>query len=410
MSRPFRVAALLLAAATLTFPSSLEAQRDAPASLVASARAVTREVAALRDLPVLEPVDFRVSDRETIREFARASLDREMPPERWGAYEALLEHTGLIPPTTDLHELILSLYTEQIAGYYDPARKTFYLADWLPELLQRAVVAHEVTHALQDQHFDLERWLAELPPTEDGALARAAVAEGDAMAAMLAYVLVPTGASLDDLPGVGELLRRNAGAAGAAFPTFDRAPKALQRLLLFPYVEGADFVLAVRERGGWDAVDRLYREPPASTEQILHPERYWNGSDPPRSIDLPSGAPSETTRMSGSWGEFGVALVLEAALGDSLAAREAARGWAGDRYALSRAEDGTRVYRWSLAWDSTGAAERFAEAYAQATVSRFPGPARYVTGEGRFEFDHPVRTLELVWSGDRVEIFEKHAR
>lgn len=404
------VAGVLSAATVLSVPAPLSAQRDAPAALVASAREVTREIASLRGLPVLEPVDFQVSDRETIREFARASLEREMPAEQWAGYEALLAHTGLIPPTTSLEDLVLSLYTEQIAGYYDPARKTFYLADWLPELLQRAVVAHEATHALQDQHFDLERWLAEVPSTEDGALARAAVTEGDAMAAMLAYILVPTGVSLDDLPGVGELLSRNAGATAAAFPTFDQAPKALQRLLLFPYVEGADFVLEARARGGWDAVDRLYREPPVSTEQILHPERYWGTFDEPRAVDRLAAAPGEIELTSGSWGEFGVALVLEAGLGDSMAARETARGWDGDRYALTRADDGARIYRWSLVWDSPAAAERFAEAYAQATVHRFPGPARFVTGEGRFEFEHPIRSLRMTWSNDRVQIHERDPR
>ncbi|MBW3661430.1 MAG: hypothetical protein KY397_07355, partial [Gemmatimonadetes bacterium] len=300
---------------------------------------------------------------------------------------------------------------EGILAFYEPETKrvTVKGAGELGVSV-KATLVHELTHALQDQHFDLQRWLAELPPTEDGALARAAVAEGDAMAAMLAYVLVPTGISLDDLPGVGELLRRNAGATGAAFPTFDRAPKALQRLLLFPYVEGADFVLASRERGGWEAVDRLYREPPGSTEQILHPERYWETFDAPRSLRPPEPAPGEAELTSGSWGEFGVALVLEAALGDSTLAREAARDWDGDRYALWRAGDGARIFRWSLVWDTPAAAERFAETYARATVTRFPGSARFVTGEGRFEFEHADRTLALTWSGDRVEIFERDAR
>lgn len=404
MNRRARVLASLVAVA-LT-PLALPAQEN-PAELVPLARSVTREMAALRDLPLRRPVDFEVSDRATIREYARESLEREMGPDLWAAYEALLVHTGLVPDSVALHDLVLSLYTEQIAGYYDPARKTFYLADWLPRLLQRAVVAHEAAHALQDQHFDLERWLAEVSPTEDGALARAAITEGDAMAAMLAYLLAPSGATLEDLPGVGEMLRQNAGATGAAFPTFDRAPKALQRLLLFPYVEGADFVLAALRRGGWDAVDRLYRDPPGSTEQILHPERYWETRDPPRPLDAPTAEPGDSLLVSGSWGEFGVALVLEAASEDSTAARAAARGWGGDRFGLWRATDGALVYRWSLAWDSPAAAGRFATAYAQGVATRFPGSARITTGEGRFEFENARRTVALTWDGDRVEVRER---
>lgn len=395
------VAAALSFAAT---PPPALAQREAPEALVAAARAVTREVAALRRLPVRRPIDFQVSDRETIESYARQALAREMTPAQWDAYERLLVHVGLVPGDVDLRELVLALYAEQIAGYYDPDKKTFYLADWLPRLLQKAVVAHEVTHALQDQHFDLARWLAELSPTEDGALARAAVAEGDAMSAMLAYLLVPMGVEVADLPAVSSLLDRNAGAIAAAYPTFDEAPPALQRLLLFPYVEGADFVRAALRSGGWDAVDRLYRDPPVSTEQILHPERYWDARDSPTEVPIPAvGGELLTT---GSWGEFGVRLILEAGLDDRPTATEAARGWDGDRYALARESAGRLAFAWSTVWDSAAHARRFADAYAQAVVRRFPGPARLATGEGRFAFEVSGRRTTVRREDSRVEIVE----
>lgn len=404
----FTLIAALLPAALAQTPAPAAAQRAAPASLVAAARAVTREVAAIRGLPVRRPIDFQVSDRSTIRGYAREALAREMSADEWEAYEALLAHVGLIPPDLDLEEIVLALYVEQIAGYYDPGRKTFYLADWLPHLLQRAVVAHEVTHALQDQHFDLERWLAEASPTEDAVLARAAVVEGDAMASMLAYLLVPTGVPPESLPAVGALLGQRGAAIGAAFPTFDRAPEALQRLLLFPYVEGADFVLASLRRGGWETVDGLYRDPPASTEQILHPERYWETRDPPRPLETP-GPAEPPPWTAGSWGEFGIALVLEAALGDSAAANAAARGWDGDRFALRRTPDGALLYAWSSLWDSEADARQFAEAYAQTVVRRFPGSARIETGAGRFAFEGSGRRVEVRRVADRVEVLERLA-
>jgi hypothetical protein len=108
---------------------------------------------------------------------------------------------------------------------------------------------------------------------------------------------------------------------------------------------------------------------------------------------------------TGSWGEFGVRLVLGAALGDSLAARPA-RGWDGDRYALYRRPDGGRRFAWRLAWDSPRDAEEFARAYAQATVRRFPGPSKIETGRGRFSFQGPGRSVSIRWSGSRVEIRE----
>jgi hypothetical protein len=382
------------------------AQSPAPAQLVDDAREIARQLARIRGLATLRQIDFEVSDKATIRTYARASLAEQMPAGRWGAYELLLVHTGMIPPGTDLEDLVVSLYAEQIAGYYDPARKTFYLADWLPPLLQRGVVAHEVTHALQDQHFDLERWLAELSPTEDGSLARAAVAEGDAMAAMIAYLLEPVGAGVEDLPPISSLLEGQGGAIADAYPSFDAAPAALQQLLMFPYVEGSDFVREALSRGGWEAVDRLYRDPPASTEQILHPERYFDARDVPRAVALP-GEDSESAPLAeGSWGEFGTRLALAAALADTALPALAARGWDGDRYALWRDPQGSIRYVWITLWDSPALAERFAEAYSQAAMDRASAPARIATAEGRFELAAGGRTMTLLRRGDRVEIRE----
>jgi hypothetical protein len=383
------------------------AQTPAPARLVTEARGIARQVADIRGLAINRPIDFEVSDRATVQAYARASLAGQMPPEQWEAYEALLVHTRMIPPGIDLEEQVLGLYAEQIAGYYDPARKTFYLADWLPELLQRGVVAHEVTHALQDQHFDLKPWLAEAPPTEDGSLARAAVAEGDAMAAMIAFLLEPMGTGVEDLPSLSNLLQGQGGMIAETYPTFDAAPVALQRLLLFPYVEGSDFVMDALRRGGWKAVDRLYRDPPASTEQILHPERYFGARDEPRAVALPAETLAAPVVTEGSWGEFGTRLVLAAALADTALPAVAARGWDGDRYGLWREPTGGGLrYVWVTLWDTPELAERFAAAYSQGAIDRASAPVRIATAEGSFELASGGRTLALVRRNDRVEIRE----
>lgn len=406
-----RAARLLAATLALGLCAPARAQSPTP-DLLAEARGIARQMSAIRGLAILRPIDFEVSDKSTVTEYARASLSDQMPPGQWEAYEALLIHTGMIPAGTDLEDLVVRLYAEQIAGYYDPARKTFYLADWLPRLLQRGVVAHEVTHALQDQHFDLERWLSALSPTEDGALARAAIAEGDAMAAMIAFLLEPVGAGIEDLPPISSLLEEGSAGMTAGYPTFDAAPRALQQLLLFPYVEGSDFVREALARGGWNAVDRLYRDPPASTEQILHPDRYFDARDEPRDVTLPSDVtPSpDATRpgdvSEGSWGEFGTRLALSATLADTALAALAASGWDGDRYGLWRDPSGSTRYVWVTLWDSPEIAERFADAYAQAALDRAPDSARIATAEGRFDLTSADRTLRLVRRGDAVEIRE----
>lgn len=400
-----RATLILLGFLALTSPPAYS-QRDASATLVAAARAVGREMSAIRELPWQGPVDFQVSDRSTIRQFARDAMSREMTPQQWEDFESLLLHCGLIPEGTDLHQLVERLYVEQVAGYYDPHRETFYLADWLPELMQRGVVAHETTHALQDQHFDLEMWLSAVPPTEDGSIVRAAIAEGDAMSAMLAYLLAPTGVDVRSLPDVAGLMEGNSAAIAQAYPAFDQAPKALQRLLLFPYVEGSRFVLRVLREGGWGAVDELYEDPPASTEQILHPELYLETRDDPVPLEIPGGPEGSDLLVAGSWGEFGTSLLLEATLGDTLVSRRASRGWDGDRYAIYRRRDGRLAYAWVSVWDSPTAAEQFAETYAQATVKRFPGSARVATRADGFSFDGPGRSLDLRRRDFSVEIRE----
>ncbi len=402
---PSRAGRLLATALALCLGLPARAQSPAP-DLLAEARAIAREMAGIRGLALVRPIDFEVSDKATVTEFARASLSDQMPPEQWEAYETLLVHTGMIPPGTRLEDLVVRLYAEQIAGYYDPARKTFYLADWLPRLLQRGVVAHEVTHALQDQHFDLERWLSALSPTEDGALARAAIAEGDAMAAMIAFLLEPVGAGIEDLPPLASLLGEGSGGMAAGYPTFDAAPAALQQLLLFPYVEGSDFVREALARGGWSAVDRLYRDPPSSTEQILHPDRYFDSRDEPRAVELPPDVAAPAALSEGSWGEFGTRLALAATLADTALAAVAASDWDGDRYGLWQGPAGSTRYVWVTLWDSPAAAERFAEAYAQAALDRAPASARIATAEGRFDLTSAGRTLRLVRRGDTVEIRE----
>ncbi|HET6360947.1 MAG TPA: hypothetical protein VFH11_02705 [Gemmatimonadota bacterium] len=403
--RTSRAGKLLAAALALGLCVPARAQSPAP-DLLAEARAIARQMAGIRGLAILRPIDFEVSDKATVTEYARTSLSDQMPPGQWEAYEALLVHTGMIPPGTDLEDLVVRLYAEQIAGYYDPARKTFYLADWLPRLLQRGVVAHEVTHALQDQHFDLERWLSALSPTEDGTLARAAIAEGDAMAAMIAFMLEPVGAGIEDLPPLSSLLEEGSAGMAAGYPTFDAAPESLQRLLLFPYVEGSDFVREALGRGGWNAVDRLYRDPPASTEQILHPDRYFDARDEPRAVSLPADTIAPAALTEGSWGEFGTRLALAATLADTALADVAASGWDGDRYGLWRDPAGSTRYLWVTLWDSPAIAERFADAYAQAALDRAPASARITTANGRFDLTSADRTLRLVRRGDTVEIRE----
>src|SRR5258708_3794477 len=173
--------------------------------------------------------------------------------------------------------LLVNVLTEQVEGLYDPKAREFYIADWSPLADQRMVMAHELTHALEDQHFQIEKWVKAARPNEDAELARDAVLEGSAMAAMVDYLMLSTGRSLKDLPDFdpGMLI----GDLGST-PTLQKAPPFLKDTLIFPYIGGLSFSAAILKNKGWAALPGVFERPPVSTQQILHPALYPSGKIP----------------------------------------------------------------------------------------------------------------------------------
>src|SRR5262249_5059823 len=226
---------------------------------------------------------------------------------------------------------MVDLLTEQIAGLYDPKAHEFYVADWIPIADQRMVMAHELTHALEDQHFQIEAWVKAARPNDDAELARESVLEGSAMAAMVDYLLQGTGRSLKDLPDIdpsmliGDL---------ESTPELKKAPPFLKDALLFPYLDGLNFSAAVLKPAGWSALSGVFSKPPVSTQQILHPELYRAGKVP-ASVALPA---MEAT-LGQDWakleenamGEVGWNEVLKQFLGEAKAT-STSTAWDGDRY------------------------------------------------------------------------------
>ena len=161
---------------------------------------------------------------------------------------------------------MVDLLTEQIAGLYDPRAREFYIADWIPLEDQRMVMAHELTHALQDQHFQIEGWVKAARPNDDAELAREAVLEGSAMAAMIDYLLKGTGRSVEDLPAIDPALL--AGDTSKT-PKLQEAPQFMKDALIFPYFAGLTFSTAILKSSGWKGVSAVFAKPPVSTQQIM---------------------------------------------------------------------------------------------------------------------------------------------
>src|SRR6266550_3377250 len=232
------------------------------AALIAATSDVLKETSEIRQLPILRPVQSSTQTRAEIERMIMKNLDEDTTPAQIHAAEITLKKLGLAPPDFQYRALMLRVLTEQVAGYYDPKTREFHLADWIDLDGQRPIMAHELTHALQDQHFNLRRFEHWPKGDSDAELAAHALIEGDATLAMALYVA--------NNPLVALAFMKSLGAAGMASVELDKAPRALRESLLFPYQDGEKWVNALYKRGGWTAVSQAFTTLPQSTEQILH--------------------------------------------------------------------------------------------------------------------------------------------
>jgi len=301
-----------------------------------------------------EPDPIEVTPAQARREGVE-SLDQDYPPARRRADAELLVLLGLLPPGTDLGEAAASTYGEGVAGYYDPRSGRMRVvkgAQTANRVLYEMTVAHELTHALEDQRFEFD--LERLASGNDGALAYTALIEGTATALMYRYV--------EHRFGPEETL---GGLAASAFAPTGDLPPFLMAQLVFPYTAGEAFVERLLELGSgdWTVVNAALRfRPPASTEQVMHPQAYVEVDQPERvSVRGPVRAlgPGWRELRSGALGEWLTGRLLARAGGTS--SGDAAAGWGGDRYVLlGRGEDRAVVARWT--WDTPADEEQFVAA------------------------------------------------
>ena len=280
----------------------------------------------------------------------------------------------------DYGDFILRLLTEQVGGYFDADRKTLFIASWLPSQQQIPVMVHELTHALQDQYFNLGHLLEDdrKLQNDDEILAHQAVIEGDAVAVMLDYVLEPSGRDFSQLPDLASVMRSQFTAADAQYEVFRSAPMYLKETLVFPYGYGAAFIQkAWGKYQAWSQIDKLYPDLPASTEQIMHPEKYFGARDDPKTVRIehPQGSlgPEWKATYKNVLGEFSLYLMLRLYLPEEQA-QKAAAGWGGDQVWLVESAAGNRaaVFDYSV-WDSKEDADEFYAAFKEWCARKYPG-------------------------------------
>jgi hypothetical protein len=332
------------------------------------------QVEALRGQQLRKPLVTGVKTREEVMAFIVQRLADEYGPAKVKAEGRFLKLQGLLPQDLVYGDFIGKLLTEQVAGFYDHTRQELHIADWLPSLLQAPVMAHEIFHAIQDQEWGGGKLIDSKRYSHDVLLAHAALLEGDATVVMLNYQQKAMGMDVD--VSTSPMIVRMIAASlpmqmsSPQFPVMASAPDYLKQSMIFPYQQGLMFVAALRQGGqSWDDVRQVYADPPASTEQILHPERYFKDRDQPSVVTISEPViPSFVRTWEGVSGEFHARQLLLGPLSVS-DATDAAAGWDGDYTVLETRGAEAYVLTCST-WDTAADAKVFAQALERAHVAR----------------------------------------
>jgi hypothetical protein len=294
-----------------------------------------KRVSEARALPALKPVPGVVLARDALLAQVRAHLEREVPPEAITHEGLELQLFGFLPTSFDYLAATFELLDAQLAGFYEPSDSTMYMAADLDGTNAEATLAHELDHALQDQHFDLKAHSKYEAGKSDAQSAYDALAEGDATSAMadVLFAKMMPGKTALDLPD--DAFEANVlGSMGGAGGTGD-VPSLMKSSLIAPYLVGTRFVNALRRAGGWSAVDAAWKDLPTTSEQILHVEK-WRTHEPALDVTVPTFA-----ALGGGWtavdidttGELGLRLAFAEWMGVDRA-KLAAAGWGGDHDVL----------------------------------------------------------------------------
>lgn len=357
-------------------------------------------VSRIRGQEFDKAVPPNIYNREELGKEMQRMMEEEYTAEELELMDGSYKAFGLVPASVDCKQLVTKLLTEEVAGFYDPDSKRMVLIveegsaedpGWLGRLLgsapafdkdeQKTTLAHELTHALQDQLYDLNAMQFGIEKDDDMLTAFSALVEGDATLLMFA--------EMDDEQDITkmdpEAIRATFNIMSWMLPlaggeTFRKSPPIFRDSLIFPYFQGMVFVLSGAEYGGWERIHRIYSDPPTSTEQIMHPEKYFGEDrDTPQLVILPNASellPGWKHLGGNVLGELQTSILLKRVIGG----KAAADGWDGDRYEVYKSEAGSLGLVAVSIWDSVKDAEEFEQAY-RSYREQGPSKARQVGAE-----------------------------
>ena len=349
-------------------------------------------------LPMRHEVKRRLITRDQVQKYVLDKFHDDKDAKRMQREEIVLKKFGLLDRDFHLQPFLVSLLTEQIAGFYDNKTKTVNLLDWVAPEEQKPVIAHELTHALQDQHTDLDKWEPDTPDspsknvaednlrlsTDERDTARDAVLEGQAMAVYMDYTLSPAGKSLQTSPDVGQDME-----ATDSSPVMARAPKLLQESLLFPYRDGLQFEQTLlKDKGAQYAFAGVLDRPPTTSYEIMNPRVYESEQSIPllRMPDLHPLLDADYQPYDiGVMGEFDVKILTELFAGDTEAAALTPQWDGGLYYAVQsraaktpeeKASTASIRLLYLSAWRTQAAAAEFAKVYGRELGMKYSGVTR----------------------------------
>jgi hypothetical protein len=330
--------------------------RDDLASLVDSLRPSVERAAGI---PFRAPLKAATRTREQLRAYLLERIDEDFTPERLRGTELTYRLLGLLPDSLQLEDFLVELLTEQVAGFYDPRTSTLYGMEGMDRTALRLILAHEMVHALQHQYLPLDSILRP-QDDDDRQLAAHSILEGQATLASIKAFL-PAGATVP--PEIWTQTRDQLAAAQASSPRFAAAPLVIREQLLFPYLEGADFMMWWETSPFRDTMPYGPRMP-QSSEQVLQPASYTG--DPPRPVRFDS---TDSALFENTMGDLGVRILAANLSGGSEIASALTIGWGGDRFRVYDVAPGGALV-WFIVWDSEAAAGRFHRTTGAALAGR----------------------------------------
>src|ERR1700760_4027105 len=436
--------ALLLAWAASTFAQDATPQKDTKITpeqtkeLFHSLNQILSFASDDTKLPIQHEVKRRLITREQVEKYILDKFKEDKDAKRMQSEEVVLKKFGLLDRDFQLQPFLVSLLKEQIAGYYDNKTKTVNLLDWVAPEEQKPVIAHELPHALQDQHTDLDKWEPDNPDTiskdetednerlaiDERDTARDAVLEGQAMAVYLDYTLKPAGKSLLTSPDVMRTPKEDLDTSGSS-PIMDRAPLLLQQSMLFPYRDGLGFEQRLlKDKGAQYAFAGVLDRPPSTSYEIMNPTAYERRVTAPL-LQMPDVHqlldPDYEPYDIGVMGELDVRILTELFGGPDVAAILTPQWKGGLYYALQSRKAVTPAQQSSTAsvallylsaWRSEGAAREFAKLYARELSKKYSGIARDSSAETSSDeqvYNGSEGPILIVRQGKQVFVSESFA-